>query len=105
MGKMARYGCSSQTLTNYDLESILIHSIWEMTYYGFTQDEILEERSGTKNEDEFRTVTLSNGLEIQIPLVMFDDEEEALNAFIKRIEQFSGTKEELMKKIEEGKAF
>jgi len=94
-----------QTLANYDLEEILIYSLWEMTYYGFTQDDILKEREGSENEDEFKKITLSNGLEINIPLVMFEGEEEALNVFIDKLEQFSGTKGELMKKIEEGQDF
>ncbi len=93
------------TLENYDHEGILIHSLWEMTYYGFTQTDILKEREGSENEDEFKTITLSNGLEINIPLAMFEGEDEATNAFIAKLEQFSGTKEELLKKIKEGQDF
>ncbi|HUT80333.1 MAG TPA: DUF6557 family protein [Candidatus Bathyarchaeia archaeon] len=74
----------SKTLEFLPEIDILVHSLWEMTFSGFTQEDIEKAKLGVDNlseKEEFDLITLNEELKIQVPKIMNEDEREKTIGF------------------------
>jgi hypothetical protein len=93
------------SIKNYSLEDLLVHILWEMTYYGFTQEEIdkMKEQLSypVKGEEDFKVIELKNGLQIEVPKKIFQESQQEIEAFVAKLELLSGDDEELLQLLKE----
>jgi hypothetical protein len=93
------------SIKKYSLEDLLVHILWEMTYYGFTQEEIekMKEQLSypVKGEEDFEVIELKNGLQIEVPKKIFQESQQEIEAFVAKLELLSGDDEELLQLLKE----
>ncbi|NHK30025.1 MAG: hypothetical protein FK730_01650 [Asgard group archaeon] len=93
------------SIKNYSLEDLLVHILWEITYYGFTQEEIgkMKEQLSypVKGEEDFEVIELKNGLQIEVPKKIFLESQQKIEAFVAKLELLSGDDEELLQLLKE----
>ena len=83
-------GFTIDTIRNYTPIDILIHCLWEMTFFGYDQETIAKERAEIENQSvenrEYISIQLNNGLKIKVPA---DFDEEARKMVVEHFEKMS----------------
>lgn len=96
---------NQESIKDYSLEELLVHILWEMTYYGFTQEEIgkMKEQLSypVKGEENYEVIELKNGLQIEVPKRIFQESQKEIKAFVSKLELLSGDEEELLQLLKE----
>ncbi|NHJ40325.1 MAG: hypothetical protein FK731_09860 [Asgard group archaeon] len=96
---------NQKSIEEYSLKDLLVHILWEMTYYGFTQEEIREIKEQlshpVKGDEDYEVIELKNGLQIEVPKRIFKESYQEIESFVSKLELLSGDDEELLQLLKD----